>query len=98
MRFIVIIAILILAGCPSIQSMDNFGKSWVGESLERYKQAYERTHRWSDVASERRGNTIIYRVIENHFKFGSCYLDLVVNQHTGLIIDYQVSGDEYACK
>lgn len=98
MRAVVFILGLILTGCPSIQSMDSFAKGWIGQPIERYKKAYERNHSWHDVQKERKGNIIIYHVIENHFDFGSCYLNLHVSENTGVIVDYQVYGDKYACQ
>jgi len=98
MRIIVFILGLMLSGCPAIQSMDSFAKGWIGEPIERYKKAYERNRSWNNVKSEKKGNIIIYHVIDNHFDFGSCYLDLFVDESTEVIVDYRVHGDKYACK
>jgi len=98
MRIIVFILGFMLSGCPAIQSMDSFAKGWIGEPIKRYKEAYERSDSWNNVQSEKKGNSIIYHVIENRFDFGTCYLDFIVDSRTGIIVDYRVYGDEYACK
>jgi len=43
-------------------------------------------------------NRSVYTELERDFSHGRCYVDFVVDQNTGKIIDYRVYGDKKACR
>ena len=88
-----------LIGCMSqILSVEDWSKTWVGDPIEKVERVYERDGKTWYAVKRVTSDRTIYTSLQRDHSFGKCYVDFTVNSLSGLIVDYHVYGDEYACK
>jgi len=93
-----IIALSFLGCVSQILSANDWAKAWVGDSITRIERMNERDgSSWVSVKQSSE-NRVIYKMLEREINLGKCYVDFIVDRSTGIIVNYRVYGDDYACQ